>query len=476
MTTPTTTADTPQGTLHTNGETPRDTGSNRAFWLIWTTLFIEMLGIGMIIPVMPSLINELTGLQVNKAAAVGGTLTFVYAGVQFFLSPVLGALSDRFGRRPVILGSLGGYAVDFMLMAFAPALWMVFIGRALSGAFAATYATASAAIADITSPDKKAMRYGMLGAAFGMGFILGPLIGGGLFKLEDILGAGEDGVIFGLSGARLPFLAAAILSAINAVIAWRLLPETLKPAKRRAFDIKRANPVGNLWSIRRYPTVLWLLAAFAVFQLAHTSLTATWTYYGEYRYGWDAFTNGAVLAFVGIVFALFQGGLTGRAVKRLGETKAIIIGLTVSVVQYTIFAAAGVGWVVFVGILIGGAGAFFMPATQSRMTTLLSDDAQGELQGAVASIMALTMIIGTVIMTQTFTFFTSQTGALYVPGAAFYLAAALTACALAIALIGLGRNTNDTNNADQPPSEPPTAATPTGTPPNQNEQQADPSA
>lgn len=429
--------------MTTPNTAPADAASGRAFWLIWMAVFIEMLGVGIIIPVMPSLLKDLTGLDANQSASWGGILTFTFFAVQFIMSPILGALSDQFGRRPVILVSLGTYSIDFALMAFAPALWMLFIGRAISGGCAATYATASAAIADITPTDKKAARYGMMGAAFGIGFIVGPVIGGHLAQL--------DGVVFDLSGARLPFLVASALAALNAGIAFFLLPETLRGDKRRRFNPARANPVGSLWAMRAYPAVLGLMGALFLMQIAHASLPAIWTYYATHRYGWDEVQTGYVLGFVGVVVAIFQAGLVGFAVKKLGPMRAIVLALTAMTVEFFIFAMAGVGWLIYAGVIIGGMGAFAMPAMQTRMTSQLPDNAQGELQGAVASIMAITMIIGTLVFTQTFTAFSADDAVVYFPGAAFLLASVCTfAAGIVVVLTGRTSRTGRTGRPGGP--------------------------
>ncbi len=396
-----------------------------AFLFIWLTVFIEMLGIGIIIPVMPKLLNELTGLGPAEAARWGGFLMFVFAAVQFVMSPVLGNLSDRFGRRPVFLISLGGYSIDYAIMAFAPTLWILFIGRAVSGGFAATYATASAAISDISEPNEKAARFGMLGAAFGLGFIVGPAIGGALGELDSAMG---------ISGARLSFLAASALAAVNMVFAYFFLPETLPKDERRPFELRRANPVGSLFQMRRYPIAIALLSGFFLMQVGHAALPATWTYYAEHRYGWTPFINGLALAFVGVVFAAFQAGLTGRAVRRFGEIRAMYVGLAAITISFVGYGLANPGWMILPFIVVGGAGGFVMPAIQSLLSSTLPRDAQGELQGAIASTMAITMIIGPLSMTQIFTHFSADSAPVYIPGAAFFTAAVLTvAAALAMA-------------------------------------------
>ncbi len=399
--------------------------NNRTFTLIWITLFVEMLGVGIIIPVMPDLLNEVADLNASEAAPWGGALMAVFAVMQFFMSPVLGNLSDRFGRRPVIMFSLIGYAADFVLMALAPALWILFVARALSGAFAATYATSSAAVADITPPEQKAARFGMLGAAFGLGFIAGPAIGGQLGSMDGFLG---------LSSARLPFLGAAVLAAVNAVFVYLMLPETLPEEKRRPFRLARANPVGGLMQMTRYPIAVVLLSSFFVMQLAHSSLPAIWAYFANEQFAWGPREIGYTLAFVGLIYAIFQGGLTGPAIKSLGEMRAITLGLLATALAMVGYSLAQEGWMMFPAIVIGAAGAFIMPAIQSVLSSTLPDDAQCELQGAIAAIMALTMIIGPVVFTTMFRTFTHNDAATYWPGAPFMVAAILTAVAAFIVL------------------------------------------
>lgn len=385
-----------------------------AFAAVFVTVLIDIIGFGIIIPVGPDLIIEISGETTSKAVLYSGALMVVFALVQFVSTPILGGLSDRFGRRPVILFSLLGYAVDFAIMGFAKTMPLLFLGRFFSGIFAATYATANAYIADITPQEQRAVRFGMLGAAFGIGFIIGPVIGGFL---------GER------FGTRAPFFAASLLAFINFVYCYFALPETLKRENRRPFDIKRANPLGSLIQLGKYPVILPVLVAMFLFQLAHFALQATWAWYGKIKFEWGPDEIGLSLAAVGLSAAIVQGGLIRILMPILGEKRAVLLGGGSMIIAFIGYAFASEAWMVYPLIAIGAIGGLLTPSVQGIMTRTIPENAQGELQGAIASIMSLTMIIGPFVMSGTFSYFTSDAAPIFFPGASFLLAGILVTLA-----------------------------------------------
>lgn len=361
-----------------------------ALLFMFITILISMVGFGIIMPVMPDLLTEVTGKSVSEAASRGGWLYFGYAMAQFIMSPILGGLSDRFGRRPVILLSLLTYAIDFLLLAMAPTYAWLVLARIISGATAATYSTANAVIADVSPPEKRAANFGLMGAAFGLGFIIGPVIGG----------------LFGEMGTRAPFYAAAALGFANVAFGFFALPETLK--EKRPFDIRRANPLGSLVSVSRYNMVFVVLGAYFLMQFAHHALPAVFSYFAVFKYGWTPADIGYALTFVGVTSATVQGGLTRRIIPAIGEPRAVLIGataMTISFIGYAFFAPTGI--YVYLWIFVGALGGLMMPAMQGIMSAAVPADGQGELQGAVASVMSLTMMTSPVVMTSIFTYYTS---------------------------------------------------------------------
>lgn len=282
----------------------------RSAVFVFVTVALDAMGIGIVIPVMPDLLQELSGLSVGRAAVWGGYLTFTYAAMQFLMSPVLGGLSDRFGRRPVLLVSLATLGADYLVMAVAPSLWLLFIGRAVAGVAGATYGTATAYIADVTPREKRAAAFGLIGAGFGVGFVMGPAIGG----------------LMGELGTRAPFFAAAAVALANLAYGWLVLPESLPPGRRRAFDWRRANPLGGLMQVARVPTVGWLVAASLAYTLAHYVYPAVWSYYTKEAFAWSNAKIGVSLAAVGAGFAIVQGGLIRIFLSRLGERRTGYLG------------------------------------------------------------------------------------------------------------------------------------------------------
>jgi MFS transporter, DHA1 family, tetracycline resistance protein len=387
-----------------------------ALLFIFILVLVDSIGFGIILPVLPRLIMQLTGVGIDRAARYGGGLSFVYALMQFFCAPVLGNLSDRFGRRPVLLFSVLSLGVDYMIMGFAPTIGWLFLGRAIAGMAGASFTPAYAYVADITPAERRAQNFGLMSAAFGIGFILGPAIGG----------------LLGGLGPRAPFFAAGALALANFSFGCFALPESLPLERRRPFEWLRANPLGTLRQMRRYPVVLLMLAALLLWQLAHQVLPSTWAFYTIAKFHWSDAQVGASLAFVGLLMALAQGVLTRVLIPWLGgQRRAAIVGMAAAVLAYLGYALATQGWMMYVV----GLTTFFFALTYPSMNALASQqipaDAQGELQGAIASLYSLSSIIGPPLLTQILSRFSDPVGRVYFPGAAFLTAAALTvACAV----------------------------------------------
>lgn len=396
-----------------------------ALLFIFLTVLIDVTGLGIIMPVIPELIQNLTGRTIDDAAIIGGRLVFVYALMQFVAAPVVGGLSDRFGRRPLLLLSLLGFSVDYLIMGVAPVVGLLFVGRALAGVFGATYSTAGAYIADVSSKEKRAQNFGLIGAAFGIGFIVGPVIGG----------------VLGQLGPRAPFFAASALAFANLVYGFIVLPETLKPENRRAFDWKRANPLGNLYHMRLHPAVLGMLLAIFLFQLGHQVYPNVWSYYSIERFGWEDIHVGLSLGAVGVASAIVQGGLTRVVMPRFGETRVLYFGLTLAILSYLGFGLATRGWMVFAWIPIAGLAGLAGPAMQGLTANRVPDNAQGELQGAIASLTSLSAIIAPMLLTSIFARYSGPDATVYLPGAPFLIAAFLTVLGLGAAVRALSRRT-----------------------------------
>ncbi len=394
---------------------PRKPGK-LALVFILVTVLLDTMGIGVIIPVMPELIMELTGQGLSRAAVFGGWMGFVYALMQFVFAPVLGNLSDRFGRRPVLLYAVGSLGVDYLIIANAPTMAWLFLGRAIAGIAGASFTPAYAYIADISPAEKRAQNFGLIGAAFGAGFILGPALGGLLGEL----------------GPRAPFFAAAGLSLINFVYGFFVLPETLAADKRRPFEWKRANPIGTLLQIRKHPVVLSLLGALFLWQIAHQVMPSTWSFYTMFKFGWSEAMVGASLAFVGMIMVLGQSTLPRVVIPKLGERNTAMLGLLVGAAGFMGYALAERGWMMFAWQFSWLLGALVMPSVQAMMSHRIPADSQGELQGAVAGLFSLSSIIAPPLMTQLFRRFTAAGAAIQFPGAAFVLAAGLAIGSLLI--------------------------------------------
>jgi DHA1 family tetracycline resistance protein-like MFS transporter len=381
-----------------------------AIGFIFITLLIDFTGFGIIIPVLPRLIEELTGSGLSAAAVYGGWLTVSYSVMQFISAPILGGLSDRFGRRPVLLASLFGLGVDYIFLAFAPTIVWLFVGRIFAGITGASFTTAQAYIADVSEPEKRAQNFGMVGAAFGIGFIVGPVLGG----------------IFSQFGLRVPVLIAAGLALVNWLYGYFILPESLELKNRRAFDWKRANPVGSLLQIRKYPALTGLLAALFLLYISAHAVQSTWTFYTMEKFQWSETWVGYSLGFVGIVVGVVQGGLIRIIIPKIGQVKAVYYGLILYVAGFVLFAFATEGWMMFAFMLPYGLAGIFGPAMQGLISNGVEANAQGELQGVTAGLMSATSIIGPLIMTNLFAYFTSAKSPVFFPGAPFIFAAILT--------------------------------------------------
>ncbi len=382
---------------------------------IMITVVIDAMGIGLIMPVMPDLIRDVGGGSLADAAIWGGILATSFAVMQFIFGPVIGNLSDRFGRRPVLLISLLVMAADYLVMALAGSLWLLLAGRIVGGISASTQSTAGAFIADISSPAEKARRFGLIGAAFGMGFVFGPLLGG----------------LLGEYGARAPFYAAAGLALANMAFGFFVLPETVTDRIRRPLRWARANPLGAFAHVGKLPGLGRLLTLFFFYQVAFFIYPAIWAYFTQARFGWTPAMTGLSLATFGISVALVQGGLIGLILKWLGDRGTVFYGLIFNFVSFLAVALIANGWVVLILAPITALGAVVTPALQGMMSRRVPDDSQGELQGVLSSVGALGMIISPLLMTQTFAAFTAPDAPVQFPGAPFFLSAALMVlCAL----------------------------------------------
>jgi DHA1 family tetracycline resistance protein-like MFS transporter len=380
-----------------------------ALTFIFITVLVDTIGFGIILPVTPELIMELTGEGLSRASVYGGWLLFAFAIMQFFCGPIMGNLSDRFGRRPVLLLSLTAFGLDYLLMGFSRTIVWLFVGRAIAGVTGAAYTTAAAYIADITPRDRRAQSFGLMGAAFGIGFILGPAIGG----------------LLGGLGARAPFFVAAGLALVNVLYGYFVVPESLAVDKRRPFHWARAHPLGTLQHLRPYPGVSAMITALFVWQLAHQALPSAWAFYTMFKFGWSEVLVGASLAFAGVTIAIVQGGLTRVLVPRLGERRAALTGLTLGAIGFLGYALSPRGWVIYVFMPIFAFAGLVYPSVNALMSQQVSEQAQGELQGGVASAYSLSTIVGPPFMTQIFRYFTREDATLSFPGAPFFSAALL---------------------------------------------------
>jgi DHA1 family tetracycline resistance protein-like MFS transporter len=378
--------------------------------VLFGTLVINVFGIGIMLPVIPMLVRELNGGDIGSAAAIYGWLIALYSLMQFLFGPAMGALSDRFGRRPILLFSLLGLGADYLLLAVAPNLWIVAVARIIGGVMGASVATASAYIADITPPEKRAQNFGLIGVAFGIGFIAGPVIGG----------------VLGDFGSRVPFYAAAGVSLAAFVFAWFLLPESLEPAHRRAFVVREANPVGAFLKMSRYQMVLTLMLVFVLAQLAERMLESNWVLFSAYQFAWGPSQVGLSLAWVGVLFVFTQGVLVRYIVPKLGEWRTVALGLAVSAVCMAAIGFITQGWMIYVITVpyVFGWG-LIAPAIQSIVTRAVPKNEQGILQGAMSSVGTFTGVVGPPVSGALFEYFVGATTPFHVPGIAFFVGALL---------------------------------------------------
>lgn len=392
--------------------------ASHALAFVFITALLDSIGFGIIMPVLPQLVMEVTGEGLSSAAGYGGWLMFAYAGMQFFMAPVIGNLSDRFGRRPVLLVSLLVLGIDYLIMWWAPVFAWLLLGRLIAGAAASTFSTCNAYIADISEPDKRAQNFGLIGAAFGMGFVIGPVLGGFL----------------GEYGARAPFLAAAALSFANFLYGALVLPESLPRDKRRSFDWRRANPTGTLAALRRYPMVFGLIGAYVLYMLGHHSLPAVWSFFAMERFDWSPREIGYSLGAVGILMVFVQAVLLRVALPKLGSRRAGMLGFACCIVSFLGYAFATEGWMIYLFLAAGAMQGFISPAMQGLMANQVSASEQGELQGGLASMSSLTAILSPPFMTQVFGFFTGTGAPVYFAGAPWLAAAVLTLLSLILFL------------------------------------------
>lgn len=405
----------PGGADPGGGKAPR----RAAMIFIFITLFVDILGIGLVIPVLPELVRGFVGGETSQAGRFYGLLVSVYALMQFFFSPLLGALSDRFGRRPVLLASLFGLGVDYVIMALAPSLLWLFVGRVLSGLMGASLTTANAYIADISTPETRARNFGMVGVAFGVGFVFGPALGGLLGSID----------------LRLPFYAAAALSLLNWLYGFFVLPESLPPEKRSEFSWKKAHPFGSFGVLRAYPLVAGLAIAFVLMTLAQRGLESTWVLYTGHRYGWDEKTNGLTLALVGIMAVIVQGALVRPAVSRFGERKVAVGGLLIAVAAHAGYGLANAGWMILPIIVVGSLAGLAGPSIQAMVAGSVGPSDQGKVQGALTSMMSLAAILAPLtFVSGLFAFFSSERAPVELPGAPFFLGSLLLLVAFIVLL------------------------------------------
>jgi len=392
-----------------------------ALGFIFVTLLIDVIGLGIIIPVMPKLIMQLTGCNISDASKYGGWLTAAYAVMQFVFAPILGNLSDKLGRRPILLMSLFGLGIDYIFLSFAPTLALLFIGRIIAGAMGASFTTASAYIADISTPEKRAQNFGMIGVAFGVGFIIGPALGG----------------FAGKFGVRVPFMVSAGLSLLNFVYGYFVVPESLSKEHRRNFDWKRANPFGSFKNLKRYPALVGLMVCIFLIDFASWAIQGTWTFYTIYKFNWNSVMIGISLTVVGLFVAIVQGGLIRIVIPKVGEKNSVYFGLLLWALGLVLFAFASQGWMMYVFLVPYCLGGVAGPALQGIMSNQVPANEQGELQGVLTSIQSVCAIIGPLTMTYLFYTFTSSIAPFQFPGAPMMMGAILAAVSILFSIKSL---------------------------------------
>lgn len=394
-----------------------------AIGFIFITMLIDITGWGIIIPVIPKLIQELIHGDVSEASKIGGWLTFAYAITQFVFAPVVGNLSDKYGRRPIILISLFAFALDYVLLSMAPTITWLFVGRIIAGLTGASITTASAYIADVSTHETRAKNFGMIGAAFGLGFIIGPVLGG----------------LLGHYGARVPFYAAAVLCLLNFIYGYFILPESLSHSNRREFEWKRANPVGALLNLKRYPQLIGLVVAMFLLYIGAHAVHSNWSYFVMYRFQWDEKMVGLSLGAIGLLVGIVQGGLIRWINPKLGNEKSIYIGLGLYALGMLLFAAATQSWMLFVFLIPYCLGGIAGPALQAVISQQVPPSEQGEIQGMLASLMSASAIIGPPMMSLTFYYFTHDQAPFQFAGAPFILGGFLMFISTIVAYYSLHR-------------------------------------
>jgi len=384
---------------------------------IFVTLFIDILGIGIIIPILPELIREFLGGNVAQAGRYYGVIIAVYATMQFLCAPAVGALSDRYGRRPIILASLFALGTDYLIQAWAPSIGWLFLGRLVAGVMGASITTANAYIADVSTPETRARNYGFVGAAFGLGFIFGPALGG----------------LLGGISLRLPFFVSAGLALVNWLYGFFVLPESLAPEHRSTVSWRKMNPLGSLRQLQAYPLVAGLAVAFLFASMAQRGLENVWVLHTTFRYGWNMQTNGLTLALVGLMAVLVQGFLIKPIVARMGERRTITLGLTASMLAFLAYGLASQGWMVPPIIVFGALAGVALPAIQGLVAGTVHSSDQGKIQGAFTSLTSMTAIVSPLVFTSgLFSYFTSETAPIILPGAPFFLGSLLFLVSLAL--------------------------------------------
>jgi DHA1 family tetracycline resistance protein-like MFS transporter len=396
---------------------------NPSLAFIFTTILIDCIGFGIIIPIIPILIKELNGSDVSEASTVGGWLLFLYAFMQFIFAPILGGLSDQYGRRPVLLLALLGLGLDNFLLAFAPSLSWLVIGRIIAGICGASFSTAGAYIADISSKEKRSQNFGLIGAAFGVGFIIGPLLGA-LFSKIDI---------------RAPFMVAGCLSMLNFLFGLFFIPESLAPENKRKFDFKRANPLGAFINLKRYPLLIGLIIGQFILYVAGKTIEVIWGYYTILKFNWNEQEIGYSLAFVGVLVSLVQGGLIRWFIPKYGQAKAIFYGIVFYAVGLFCFAFATNSWMMYAFLVPYCLGGLCGPALQGVISNHIPENEQGEIQGLNTSLMSISAIISPLIMTNLFYQFSKQDTSVYFPGISFFISGILSIIAAIIIYFSLKR-------------------------------------
>lgn len=376
-----------------------------AIGFIFITMLIDITGWGIIIPVIPKLIKELIHGDISEAAKIGGWLTFAYAITQFIFAPLVGNLSDKFGRRPIILISLFAFSMDYLLLAFAPTITWIFIGRIIAGITGASITTASAYIADVSTPENRAKNFGMIGAAFGLGFIIGPVIGG----------------LLGQYGSRVPFYAAAVLCLLNFLYGYFILPESLSKDNRREFSLKRANPIGAFLNLKKYPQLIGLVVSIFLLYTASHAVHSNWSYFTMYKFNWDEKMVGISLGAIGLLVGIVQGGLIRWINPKLGNEKSIYVGMALYSIGMFLFATATESWMMFAFLIPYCLGGIAGPAMQAVISSQVPANEQGEIQGTLSSLMSASAIVGPPMMSTVFYYFTHKDAPFQFAGAPFVL-------------------------------------------------------